>query len=89
MYYFECECGSPEHTLQFSLDEELGEIHTSVFLNNYRSVFVRIWVAVKYVFGYKCRYGHWDCWIMKKSDSSQLRMLLDEADRIEDERAGR
>jgi len=72
--HFQCECGSDEHTLKFSLDELTGdieelEIWTSVFLHSeYHGFWGRLWIAVKYLFGYKCRYGHFDCFIMRPPD---------------------
>lgn len=77
-YYFECDCGSSEHTIRFTLDKEDPTIYTSVFLNQYRSLWERVWVALKYVFGYKCRYGHWDCWSMRDSDARKLRDMCDD-----------
>lgn len=74
--YFECSCFSPEHTLRFSYDPEDNELHTHIFLNQYRNVFKRVWVAIRYVFGYKCRYGEWDCWILKPEDVHRLKALL-------------
>jgi len=75
-YFFECGCGSDEHTLRFTLDNEDQEIYTSIFLNNYNNIFKRIFIAIKYIFGYKCKYGHWDCWIMKKDDAQKLLEML-------------
>lgn len=71
--YFECECGSDEHTLRFilSLDDD-SEIYSKVFLNDYRSFWQRLVVSIKYLFGYKCKYGHWDCFIMKAEDAQRL-----------------
>ena len=74
--YFECVCGSEEHTLVFTLcvgDIEEKEIYTSVFLNQYRGFFGRLWVAIKYLFGYKCRFGHWDTFILRNEDAVRLR----------------
>jgi len=76
-YFFECKCGSDEHTLRFVLDKEDREIYTSIFLNNYMNIFKRIFVAIKYIFGYKCKYGHWDCWIMRDEDIQRLSDMLD------------
>jgi len=58
--FLECECHSDEHVLRWSLvaDPKWPALYTSVFLCQYRNVFKRVWVAVKYVLGYKCRYGH-------------------------------
>lgn len=75
--FFECACFSDEHTLKFSYDPDSDEIYTSVFLHQYRNVFKRTWVALKYVFGYQCKYGQWDCFIMQPEDASRLRLLLD------------
>jgi hypothetical protein len=79
--YFECACFSEEHTLKFVLHEPEedypSELYTTIYLNQYRGLFKRIWIALKYVFGYKCQYGHWDCWLMKKADAARLSELLD------------
>lgn len=72
--FFECTCTSDTHTLKFKLDDV--DLYTSVFLNQYRSFLGRIWVAIKYMFGYKCRYGHWDCFILKPEDIDRLADLL-------------
>jgi hypothetical protein len=79
--HFECECSSDEHTLKFTLDELTGEIEeleiwTSVFLNQYHGFWMRLWIALKYLFGYKCKYGHFDCFIMRGADVDRLMTLL-------------
>lgn len=84
--YVECACNSDEHTLRymFSVHEWDGtpakepEIYTSVFLNDWEPWYKRLWKATKYVFGYKCKYGHWDCTLMKPMDAMKLRKLLEE-----------
>ena len=75
-YFFECKCGSDDHTLRFTLDKRDQEIYTSIFLNNYTNIFKRLFIAIKYIFGYKCEYGHRDCWIMRKDDSQKLFDML-------------
>jgi hypothetical protein len=72
--HFTCECLSDEHTLRFIFDEE--EIWTSVFLNQYHSWWMRIWIGLKYVLGYKCKYGHFDCFIMRSEDVDRMMQLL-------------
>ena len=68
--HLDCVCTSPEHTLRFMLDDE--ELYTEVFLNNPNNFFKRMWIAIKYVFGYKCKYGHFDCFVMKPGDEDKL-----------------
>ena len=83
--FFECACGGDEHTLRFIVDTKDKELYASVYLNNYRSIWQRVWVAVKYVFGYKCKYGHWDNWILNPEDAVRLKQMLE---RMEEDGAG-
>lgn len=80
--YFECQCFSTEHVLRFifAVDEKAGdpEVYTEVFLNPWEPWYKRVWKAVKYIFGYKCRYGHWDCTNLKPKDVVRLRKLCQE-----------
>jgi len=75
-HYFDCACGSSEHTLRFVLDSDNNTIYTLVFLNQYRGFWKRLLVAIKYLFGYKCKYGHWDEWILKPEDVTEITLLL-------------
>ena len=77
--FLECMCYSDEHVLRWDLldDLEYPELYASVFLNQYRNIFKRMWVAVKYVLGYKCRYGHWDCFLLNPQDIGRMTALLD------------
>lgn len=79
--YFECRCFSDEHTLRFALDEDHGDIFAGVFLHNWEPFYKRVWIAIKYIFGYKCRYGHWDTFMMKSEDYNRLRALLDASEK--------
>jgi hypothetical protein len=78
--YFECACHSDEHRLvfQLDLDDKHPEIYVSQFMHHWNPWWKRVWIAIRYVFGYKCKYGHFDCWIMKPEDAEKLRSMLDE-----------
>lgn len=73
--YFECACHSDEHTLKFVYDPDENELYTSVFLNEDR-FFHRVWNGLKYIFGYKCKYGHWNCWLLRPEDVDRLLKLI-------------
>lgn len=73
--YLECSCYSDEHRLVMSYDEEYNEIHISFFLRHY-TFFRRIWIAIKYIFGYKCKYGHWDCFLLNPKDKNRFIEIL-------------
>ena len=77
-----CECHSPDHVLQFSHMEDMDgdEIcWTQVQLHQYRSFWKRLAVAVKYLLGYECRYGHWDCTSINVEQGKSLRDYLNRA----------
>lgn len=80
--FFECSCNNDEHTLRLVLDREENEIYASVFLNQYRSWYKKIWVGIRYIFGYKCKYGHWDVWTLKPEDAERLKSMLNELDKV-------
>lgn len=71
-----CECHSDEHTLRYTIDAEDRTIYTSVFLNHYLPWYKRAWVSVKYLFGYKCKYGHFDCTLMGVTQVAQLKQMI-------------
>ena len=65
----------------FAIDDEVNdqfppELYASTFLSPPRNVFERIWIAIKYVFGYKSKYGHFDCFSMAPEDATRFVVLL-------------
>lgn len=77
-HFFECECGADEHTLKFVVDKEWGQLHATIFLNDYNQWHKRVWNGIKYIFGHKCKYGHFDSWILRREDADRLKMVLNE-----------
>lgn len=75
--YFECRCHSPEHTLAFYLDEEEPKMLYGVIFLNSGSFFTRICNSIKYIFGYKCKYGHFDEFIVDPENAQRLIDLLE------------
>lgn len=72
--YFECECHSDEHMLKFKFfpDDEDPMLYASVYLRHWQPWYKRVWVAIKYVFGYKSKYGDFDCFSMNKEDANKF-----------------
>lgn len=83
---FECICDSPEHTLHIEYDPDVDTIAFNMHLNQYRNIFKRIWTAIKYVFGYKCKYGHWDVFELKREDIPKFKEILESLEHIDGER---
>ena len=57
--FFECQCGGAQDTLRFILDFDSycdgsnePEIYTEIYIQKFEW-YERIWVAIKYIFGYK------------------------------------
>ena len=75
-YYFDCVCGKAEHTLRFTLNKEQNEIYAEVYLLPCCGFFKRIYLAIKYVFGFNFLNGHFDDWIMDNNDAKKLRDML-------------
>jgi len=80
-----CECSSVEHQIVFTYCSEEREditgiegaiyedcMDVSIHLTEYNGFFKRIWVAIKYIFGYRSRYGDWDTFLMNPEDADRL-----------------
>lgn len=71
-----CNCHSFEHMAIFYKDEETGLLYVSISLKTYDKFFKRLWVGLKYAFGYKSRFGEWDEFLFKEKDEQQLLEFL-------------
>jgi len=78
--YFDCQCNCTEHVLRFiymgAFKDEEPELYLDIFLDN-RTFLRRLWVGVKYIFGRKSSYGHFDNWTMKVEDAKKFRNMVD------------
>lgn len=74
---FICQCYNTEHQLIFSyFPEEKGDVYVSVHLTPEYRIWKRIWIAIKYIFGYKCKFGHFDEFIFKRTDADKLQSVV-------------
>ena len=69
-----CECGSAEHqlVLRFDDDKDLGRI---VYVETHLVPLVwykRLWLGIKYIFGYKCCYGNFEEVILSPKHVRQI-----------------
>jgi hypothetical protein len=80
--YVECSCNADEHLLRFILDAEDREIYVCTFLNHYKPWYKRLIDAVRHVFGYKCKYGHFDATVVDESTFYQLKDMVNEFDKL-------
>jgi len=79
--YLECSCTSARHMLRFILDDgssdDCPEIYVEFQLNRPRSFWRRIWIGITYIFGYRCRFNHWDEVLLLKDQVVKLRSICD------------
>ena len=81
-HYFDCTCQDSSHVLRFTLDLEEGDIWTENHLRHTNPWYKRIWLAIKYIFGYQSKYGAFDCVTLEPPDYDRLRKLLDKSEKI-------
>ncbi len=76
--YFECDCNSCDHVLRMISDNEWpDECYIETHLKNL-SFFKRLCLAVKYVFGFQSKYGHWEEYIWNKEKVIQMKNFCEE-----------
>jgi hypothetical protein len=77
-HYVECLCSSCEHVIRFVFDpnEDYGDIWTEIYLNHYHKWYKRIWIAIKYIFGYQSKFGAFDCTLIKPEHYSKIEDLF-------------
>lgn len=75
---FICECSNVEHQLIFTYfdDETDGDVYMSVRLIPESNIWKRIKNAVKYIFGYRSKYGDFDEFIFRSKDSEKLQSII-------------
>jgi len=68
-----CACHSAEHNLQLAYydDADDWELFVSVHLVS-RGLLSRLWTAIRYVFGYRCRYGEWEELLIGTRDAREV-----------------
>ena len=74
-HHIVCQCNSVEHVVQFTADDtddEQSVCYIEVQLRQHRGFWKRTWVALRYIFGYQCVYGHWDCTSLSQEEAKKL-----------------
>jgi hypothetical protein len=69
-----CDCSSREHQIILEHEPDDNLIYCHIHLRP-RRFWARVWAALKYVGGYKCRYGHFEEFIFKPDHVPALQQL--------------
>lgn len=78
--YFECQCQHPEHRLVVVTSKFEGEpsfLTFETFLSN-GTFLERLWTGVKYIFGFKSKYGHFGEFILDPNNTQELIDVLEQ-----------
>jgi len=78
---FVCECHSLDHQFAIWYDDELNQINIEPHLSTNKNFLKRIAHGIKYMFGYKSRYGDWDSTIINNDDIPKLIKYLNKVKR--------
>ena len=76
---FTCKCGNVEHQLIFSYFEDFDnykEVYVSVHLCPETNIWKRLINGIKYIFGYRSKYGHFDEFIFNEKDVHKLEEII-------------
>lgn len=77
--YVQCSCTSREHTIHLSIDREDNTVYVGIALTT-GGFFYRLKHAIKYLFGYQCKYGVFDEMIWEKDQRDKITKLFQSLD---------
>jgi len=70
--YIECDCESSDHILRISsLKDDYYWLYVDVHLRK-RPWWERIWIAIRYIFGYQSKYGAFDEFLWTKEQTQRF-----------------
>lgn len=72
---FICSCHNVEHQLIFSYFPKEGYVYVNIHLVP-DVWYKRIWYTIKYIFGYKCKYGCFDEFAFNCDDYPKLEQIV-------------
>jgi len=86
---FVCDCSDTAHQLVFQFwdfgkdGEELwrpakenANLTVCVYLNQFHGFWARLWIGIKYIFGYRSKYGEFDVVNIRHEDVGRMVKLL-------------
>lgn len=77
---FVCDCSDVSHNIIFQLWEwgdDPPELCVHVNLSDYPGFWKRLWLGVRYIFGYKSKYGQYDVMTIRPEDVPRMKKLLE------------
>jgi len=82
--FVRCDCGSIEHQFVLTRDTKEDEpeprlrfVYMTIHLQDWDVFWKRLWSALRYTFGHRSRYGHWDSVILGPEQAANMYAVLD------------
>jgi hypothetical protein len=77
--HLDCSCSSFDHSIRFMCDPLDPDciIYTEIILSHAGGFWWRVKNAIKYIFGRRSDYGHFDCFIMETGEQMLLHNFLE------------
>lgn len=72
--YFSCACSAMEHTVRLTYYDD--DFFLEIFLDN-GTFWNRLVNGIKYIFGFKSKYGHFGSWLLRREDVGRLKEMLE------------
>jgi hypothetical protein len=69
-----CVCNSDEHQWIIHRWPDEREVYIHVYLAT-RPFWKRLWYGIKYIFGYRCRFGNWDEIVLDSTHANQFQEI--------------
>ena len=70
-----CVCGSNEHIMILDYDKKHNQIYLSIHLRKLRW-YERFITAIKYIFGYTCKFGNFEELIIDETNVEEFKKTL-------------
>lgn len=71
-----CDCGSDEHQMIIHHDTEENSVFVHFHLSK-RPFWRRVVAGFRYIFGYECKYGHWDEIVLNAEHADEFQNLVE------------
>jgi hypothetical protein len=79
-HYFECDCGLDEHrfciTSEELEDDFPPQLYFHIQMSQFRNFSQRLVQGLKYILGYKSKYGHWNTINISEDDLNRMIVLF-------------
>lgn len=71
-----CDCHNLEHQVSFWYDQDDDSLYIEPHLVTHRNFLKRLYIGIKYAFGYKSRYGEFDEIVLSPESQKELMQYL-------------